>query len=242
MFTNLEPLDKNKHANLKLKPGSGYHFASKLTYSHLAATEMAEAAKYFPIVFPGKSEKNETMLPLALLSLGREGNDLVADNGQWKAGYIPHHIKRYPFIFAALPEKENQFVIMVDKDDPKLNETEGMPLFNEKGEPGEIIERLKKFLTGYQVDIERTRKLLAPLEEKEVLVTRTVTQVKGDEKKNLVGFRVVDEKKLAALDDATIAQWFRSGLLGIIYSHLSSMSNFRRITPERNGVDKNRLN
>ena len=115
-----------------MNPIDSFGFASKITYSLLGGSEVALASKSFPIVFPEKSEKNQPMLPMALLSLSKDENYFVGEDGKWKADYIPNHLKRYPFIFAAVPEKENEFAVLIDTEAPQLNEKEGKPLFNEK--------------------------------------------------------------------------------------------------------------
>lgn len=229
MFKKMVPLDKMKHARLKVKPIDGFSFASKMNYSLLGGSEVAEASKSFPIVFPEKSEKNQPMLPMALLSLSKDENYFVGENGKWKADYIPNHLKRYPFIFAAVPEKENQFAIMIDMDAPQLNEKEGKPLFNEKGEPEEIVTQVKKFLGNFQSDIVKTQQILSLLDEKDVLVSKQFNITQGEKKSALHGFRVVDIKKLAKLDDKTLARWVRNGLMGIVYAHLNSLSNLKKV-------------
>lgn len=238
MFDKIEPLDKKKHAKLKLKPVDGFNFASKITFCFLGGSEVAEASKSFPVVFPQKSEKNQPMLPTALLSFEKDENYFVTEDGKWKADYIPNHLKRYPFIFAAVPEKENQFAIMIDTGAPQFNEKEGKPLFNEKGEPEEIVTRVKKFLTNFQVDIEKTQQILSLLEEKNILVSKQFNVIRGKKKNTVNGFRVVDIKKLAELDDETLAKWVRNGLMGIINSHLNSLSNLKKVAAAQGATEK----
>ncbi len=238
MFTKMVPLDKEKHAGLKLNPVDGFGFASKLTYSLLGGSEVAEASKSFPIVFPQKSEKNEPILPMALLSFTKNENHFVGKDGKWKADYIPNHLKRYPFIFAAVPEKKNEFAVMIDTEAPQLNEKEGKSLFTEKGEPEKIVTQVKEFLSKFQVDILKTQKVLSLLEEKDVLISKEFKITQGDKKSALRGFRIVDMEKLAKLDDATLGKWVRNGLMGIIYSHINSFTNLRKVADSQGAAEK----
>jgi len=229
MFNKMEPLDKKKHARLKLKPVDGFSFASKMNYSLLGRSEVAEASKSFPIVFPEKDSKSQFLLPMALMSFDRQDNVFVSDDGKWTADYIPNHIKRYPFILTAIPEKEKQFAVMIDMDSPRLNEEEGIPLFNDKGEPEEAVLQIKKFLGNFQTDIEKTHGLISLLEVNDLLVSKQFKIAQGDKKVALRGFRVVDTEKLAKLDDVVLAKWVRNGLMGIVYAHLSSLTNIKKI-------------
>lgn len=237
MFNQLEPLDRIKHAKLKVKPLDGFHFASKITHSFLGGSEVAEASKYFPIVFPEKTEGGQTFLPIALFSLSKDENYFVSGDGKWKAEYIPNHLRRYPFIFAVVPEKKNQFAIMLDTACPQLNENEGTPFFNEKGEPEEIINRVKTFLSHFQMDIEKTQGLMSLLEEKDILVSKQFTITKGDKKNFVQGFRVIDVTKLEKLDDLTLSKWVRNGLMGIIYAHFNSLSNLKKVAAAQGAAE-----
>ena len=237
MFKNLEPLDSKKHANLKYKPVKGYEFASKMPFSLLGGSEVAEASKSFPIVFPEKDSKNVPMLPMALFSLKLGENPFVGEDGQWKADYIPAHIRRYPFMFAQIPEKDNQFAVMIDKDAPQFDEKEGEPLFDDEKKPGDIIKKVQTFLSSLQQDLDKTVQTVSLLEEQDVLVSKQFKIKRGDKSANVRGFRVVDTEKLAKLEDSVLALWVRNGLMGIIFAHLHSFNNIRRIT-ELQGVEE----
>jgi hypothetical protein len=230
MFQNLEPLDKKKHADLKFRPVNKYAFTAKIPFAFLGGTEVAEAAKVFPVVFPEKDSKTMSLLPMALFSFKKNENPFVSENGDWRADYIPMHFRRYPFIFAAVPGQKNQFALMIDKDAPQLNTKEGTPLFDEKGEPGKIVTTARNVLGNFQQDIERTTRIVSLLEDKQVLVPKQFKMKKEGKETALRGFRVIDTAKLAALDDFVLAEWVRNGLMGMIFAHLHSLSNIKKIS------------
>jgi hypothetical protein len=242
MFKNMEPLDSEKHAKLKYKPLKGFAFASKLPLSLLGGSEVAEASKSFPVVFPEKDAKNVPMLPMALFSFKLDENPFVGENGQWKADYIPAHIRRYPFMFAPIPEKENQFAVMIDKDAPQFDEDQGQPLFDENKKPKNVVIQAQTFLTQFQQDLDRTVQTVSLLEAHDVLVSKQFKITRGDKASNVRGFRVVDTEKLAKLDDAVLALWVRNGLMGIIFAHLHSLNNIRRITQLQGVEEKDTAN
>ena len=59
-----------------------------------------------------------------------------------------------------------------------------------------------------------------------------VLQVITADKKplRLDGLFVIDEKKLMALDDAVVTQWFRQGYLAWAYAHLHSLGALQRLS------------
>ena len=229
MFEKLVPLDKKQHAHYKLKSNDDFKFASQISMSLLGGSEVAEASKFFPIVFPEKDTEKHALLPMALMGLGVKKNSFVSDDGKWMAGYIPNHIKRYPFIFGAIPDKKKQFAIMMDMEAPQLSEKEGQPLFNSKGEPEKIISNVKTFLTHFQADIDRTETILSDMEKYDILVSKQFTIRQGEKKVVMRGFRVVDTKKLAELDDSVLSSWVRNGLMGIVFAHIHSLTNIKKI-------------
>ena len=229
MFKKMELLDKNKHADLKLKPVEGYNFASGINYTFLAGSEVAKAARTFPVVFPVLSDKNEPLLPLALLSLTPGGNSFVDDKGRWTADYLPVHLRRYPFILGAVPESKGEFAIMIDGDSSRFSKDEGTPLFNEKGEPEEIISKVQSYLGKYQKDILKTQKVLKQLEEAGVLVEKQFQITLGEKKKALKGFRVVDMEKVMKLDNDTLGKWVKNGLMSLVFNHAQSFDNLKKL-------------
>lgn len=230
MFKSLETLDTKLHGDLTYKGLSGFSHARALVNAPLTASEVAEASKDFPILFPISGK----LLPIALLSLENEKSVFVSKNGEWLADYIPAHIRRYPFVLGNTNQK-GRYAVMIDRAAPQFSERKGEPLFVD-GKPveGGIVERARGFLVEFQELLERTEKLLHPLEEKGVLVARQFNIERGKDKKVAVkGFRQVDEAALRKLDDATLAAWVRSGLMAVVVAHLHSLSNAKRLLTEK---------
>jgi hypothetical protein len=228
MFVNAKPLDKTLHRNLKFSPIKGYQFAAQLPFSIISHREMIPASKYYPIVFPNSTDNKLPVLPHALLSIEEKKNAFVAVDGTWAAGYIPKHIRRYPFILGGTA-KENQFAVMIDEAAPELQNEKGTPLFDETGEASEMLKKTVSFLENYKKELDLTQLMVRELEKFELLAPMNVTIQKGGSSKILKGFRTIDQKKLVKLDDATLAQWVRNGVMAFIHAHLVSMTNIKEL-------------
>lgn len=226
MFSNIEALTKDKHQDLRYNAVNGYGFAANISSAPLSVSEFIMASKYYPVVFI-----KDQPTPVALLSLDRDKNNFVNDDGSWKVPYIPAHFRRYPFIFAKTPaatdaEKEG-YVMCIDRDAPHFASPQGELMFTANGEPTQFTLKAVEFLKKYQEEMVMTSNFVKVLEEKDVFVERQFDIVRNGQKKSLAGIRVVDMEKLNALDDATLADWVRKGIMALVFAHASSLSNLK---------------
>lgn len=226
MFKQAEVLDAKRHAEFGFVPVDGHAFARGVTSAPLSYSEMRPASLELPIVFSAAGK----LLPVAQLGFQKDENLLVSPEGSWRGDYVPAHLRRYPFILGDKGES-GKFAVMVDET-ALVAKTEGEPLFDEAGNPpaGGIVERARNLLVKFQRELNATEAFLKPLEDHGVLVERAITIRRDDTViGRLTGLRMIDEEKLKALDDATLAAWARSGLLGVVHAHLHSQRNWDRI-------------
>ncbi len=225
MFTNLENLDSDRHRKMRFKPVADCRFAASLASAPLSATEVAEAAKHYPLVFSTEGP----LLPMALFSLKEGANAFVDAAGKWLAPYVPAHVRRYPFILGNT-DVPGKFIVALDRDAPHFSDPGGEPLYTEDGEMREVLSEAIKFLKLFQEEVAATEKLLAPLADSGVLALQRIDLTKADGgKSSFDGVRAVDQEKLKALDDATLAAWVRGGLMALVHAHLSSLGNFNAL-------------
>lgn len=219
MFENAVILDSKKHAGAGYHPVTDYGFARNVLSAPLAGTEIVQASREFPIVFP----ESGRMVPVALMGYAPHNNLWIDQDGSWKGRYVPAHIRRYPFVLGE-QSKAGRFVMMVDPG-ALTDDGNGEVLFEDGKMPvGGIVERAREFLTTFQRELNETETFFAPLREADVLVSRVFTVRNGEEQVGQVrDLQIVDTEKLAALDDATLAKWVRSGLMAMVIAHLHSL-------------------
>jgi len=225
MFTKLENINPEIHKLLRLSPALNFHFAASLTSAPLSATEVIDAASHYPVIFPAEGK----ILPVALLTLKEGENAYVDFNGKWRVPYIPAHVRRYPFILSDTDDPD-KFTIALDRDSPQFSADEGDPLYEENGENAPILTKVIGFLKQFQEETIATEKLVRALVEKDVLTLQRIDITKADgSKSSFDGVRAVDLERLNKLNDATLAEWVRNGLMGLIHAHLSSLRNFNML-------------
>lgn len=226
-YEKIVPLNRDQHRKLRLRPAeSKARFSANTHYVPVAGTEFYQAARDYPLLFP----KDGGNGPIALLGL-REGENLFLQaDGSWLEGvYVPAFVRRYPFILARDGDSDTR-TVCIDTEFSGFGEAEGQALFDEEGNGTEYLDGVIEFLNRYAADMELTGAFLAKLEELGLLVERNlrITDSKG-RNFHLNEFRIVDEGKLAQLDDVALGELHRKGWLGWIYAHLISVGNVNQL-------------
>lgn len=222
MFENVVALDSKVHANHRLKRSNSFAFAKNVLGAPLAMSEITKASREYPIFFPASGR----FLPVAQMGYCKDGNLYLDKENQWLARYIPAHIRRFPFVMGEKKEV-GEYLIMIVKDRISTN-ADGEVLFKDGSIPtGGAVDRARTFLTDFQKELINTEALLKPLQDADILVPKVYKVEEGGKLLGTVtDFQVVDAEKLAALDDVTLAEWVRSGLMGVIMAHLQSLDNW----------------
>ncbi|MFN3075641.1 MAG: SapC family protein [Alphaproteobacteria bacterium] len=222
MFGNLEALDRTKHLNLRLVAQNRLDFAADLMTAPLAGSEMVEMARHCPIVFP-----MEDCVPQALMSLGGKRNAFLDDQARWTGGYLPAHIRRYPFI---LTEDKGRTFVLIERNAPHFSETEGERLFEDDGQPTKVLQQTIEYLTLFQAEGRATRALFQRIADAGLLIEQEIKVEDAAGKAHRInGLRAISREKLDAVADETFLEWRKIGLLPLLYAHLSSLSNISRI-------------
>ena len=114
------------------------------------------------------------------------------------------------------------------------SQTDGLPLFDADGEQSEHLTKMHKQLEQIELEVQRMRELGSLLRDKELLrEMRFDAELPDGEKLKVDGFYAVEEQLLAKLSDADVLLLQRSGVMGLIYAHLVSLGNLRRLVQWR---------
>jgi hypothetical protein len=226
-YTDAKPINANAHKDLAVKAGAEYGFARSVNSVPLTAAEFPLAAPEYAIVFAGK---DDDVVPLVILGAQKDQNLYVADDGSWKAQYIPAFVRRYPFVFAQSPDGKT-LTLCIDEGFAGCNrDGRGERLFDADGERTGYLEQVISFQRAYQQQHLRTRAFCKRLVDLGLLVPVTAQLGSaGGERRVLSGLRVVDRNKLKDLDAETLKQLLQSDELELIYLQLHSMANLRVI-------------
>ncbi len=221
------PLDAKAHAKLSLNKNFGFGFTEGVNAIPVNLIEMPQICHFYPIAF--SPDGNAT--PVAILGLRDNENLFLKGPKDWEPdSYIPAYIRRYPFIFSELPESD-QLTLCVDMNDDVISEKGDQPFFDGEGKPTELSNNALEFCKSYHAAAQQTVEFSKTLSDSGLLVEREAQINVADGKRiNFSGFRIVDEKKLAELDDKAFLEWHKKGWLPFIYAHLFSGAQWQRLT------------
>lgn len=220
-------LNRERHRKLRVAPRENmFRFAAATNSLPIVWSELAEAARAYPVVFAGE-EKGP--LSMAVLVGMRDRENLLVDaEGHWTAGrYIPAFARRYPFVLAATGEKE-PLTVCVDESWDGLTEAEGEgeALFDAEGKETEFLQRILEFLRMFHNEALATAAFADKLRSLGLLVPRAIkVEQPGQAEISLRGMWIVDEARYRAIDDARVVELFRAGHSAWIEAHLMSLGN-----------------
>lgn len=218
--------DQHKKLKLQLQPNH-YLVAAKTNSVLLACTEFSEAARDYPIIFVG--QEGGPFTAAVLVGLGDQENLLVDEEGAWEAGaYIPAFIRRYPFVLAG-PQDAETLTVCVDETYAGLTVEGGEDLFDEAGAESDYLKSVVEFLRLFHAEMANTNVFAMKLAELQLLTPKVISIEHAGEKKTLDGLWVVDEEKLAALDDAQVLDLVKTRGMALVHMHLFSLKNVARL-------------
>ena len=227
MFKRLVPVNRERHAHTRIKPTEGFAFARGFHIASVMLHEFSRAASTYPVVFLEDKTKDE-FRPVALLGL--EAGEILFLNaeGGWEGSYIPAIIRRYPFALAATGE-EGQFTVCIDEESPLVSSSDGVPLFDENGEPAQALENVKRYLGELQQMDAFTSACCQYLSEHNMFTPLNMRVRHADQVRNISGCYVVNEERLYNLSDERFLELRDRRYLPAIYAHLSSLGQIERL-------------
>ena len=227
MFQQVVPVNKDRHANKKVKAISSFEFASQFHIAYVTMHEFARAASIFPIVFLEDKDKDE-FRPVVLMGLNAGDNLFVDADGKWQASYVPAIIRRYPF--ALTPSgTDGQYVVCIDEASALVSDTEGDALFDDQGEPTQVIENVKRYLAELQQMDTLTNSFGKFLAENNMFTPLNMRVRENDKVKNISGCYVVNEERLNNLSDERFLEIKNKNYLAPLYAHLISLAQTERL-------------
>ncbi len=227
MFEQIVPVALERHRHKKVRNTTQFDYAAGFHIAYVTVHEFARAAATYPIVFL-EDKPNDGFRPVVLMGLQPGENLFVGADGAWNASYIPAMIRRYPFALSKGVE-ENRFVVCVDESSTLLSDTEGAPMFDEKGEPTQVIENVKRYLSELQQMDMLTQQFSRFLLSNNLLTPLNMRVNATAQARNITGCYVINEERLNAFSDALFLEVRAKGFLPAMYAHLMSLPQIERL-------------
>ena len=226
-FTQIVVLNRNDHRAMKVKlPGKDYRFSAASMTVPVVLSEFFDLAVDFPILLA--SDGKGQLTPMALLGLKAGQNVFVDAAGQWTAAYLPAAVRAYPFGIVESETEKGLWFSVLEKT--CLDETEGVALFDEKGESGPELQRANSLSMAFETDRAKTASLVTHLQELKLIKETTLQLVpESAEPISINGCHVIDEAAFGVLPPEAVASLHAKGHLGACYAMLLSLRNVQKL-------------
>jgi hypothetical protein len=205
----------------------GFGFAADFHIASIMVHEFARAASLYPVVFLEDKEQ-DSFRPVVLMGMDAGENLFVGADGKWQASYVPAIIRRYPFALASAGE-EGKFTVCIDEGSDLISDTEGLPLFNEQGEPAEALENVKRYLGELQQMDAFTNEFCKYMVAHNMLTPLNMRVQQADQVKNINGCYVINEERLNGLSVDGFMDLRDKRYLPAVYAHLLSLAQIERL-------------
>jgi len=231
LFEKVTPVNKDTHAQKRVKEITSFDFASKFHIAYITLQEFTRAASIYPIVFLEDKAKDE-FRPVVMLGLTPGVNVFVDAGGRWQASYIPAVIRRYPFTLAP-GGTDDQFIVCIDEASSLVSETEGSALFDIAGTPTQVIDNVKRYLSELQQMEVSTHAFCAFLAKHNMFTPLNMRVRESAGVKDIAGCYVLNEERLNNLSDELFLEIRAKRYLPAVYAHLMSLAQTERLVKLR---------
>jgi len=228
-------LNNVDHQNLKVITAHGAQYGDDVQYAMTFPLEFRQVQACYPIFFRKDANTGE-FAPIALFGFQPKENLFLDDSG-WDAPYIPLMIRRHPFVIGTQAGEgaDEQAVVSLDMNSPRVSETEGEPLFLEHGGISEYLSSVTEMLETLRLADEMGKRFVNILLELDLIESVTMqVELNDGSQHELVGYYTINEEKLHAVKGEPLEMLHREHYLESIYMILASMTSFRILVERKN--------
>jgi hypothetical protein len=215
-------LNNIQHKDLRVITQRGAQWGDDIMSAPVTVDEFRKLQAHYPIVF--QPDGKGGFAPAALFGL-QEGENLFLNEQGWDADYLPLSVQRLPF---SIGVAEDELRMMVDMDSKRIAQgAEGEAVFLPHGGTTDLIENANSVLRTLHEGLQATTDFVQTLMQHELLESFVLDVERPDGSHGqLVGFYIIHEERLAALDAATVGLLHQADYLQPIYMAIASLSNF----------------
>jgi len=221
----LQLLNNITHKDLRVITQRGAQWGDDFMSAPVTADEFRKLQAHYPIVF--QRDDKGSFVPTVLFGLQEGQNLFLKKNGEgWDADYLPLSVQRIPFSIGIAEGDELR--MMVDMASKRISQgAEGEAVFLPYGGTSDFTENANSVLRTLHEGLQATTDFVQTLMQHELLESFVLDVERPDGSRGqLVGFYIIHEERLAALDAATVAMLHQADYLQPIYMAIASLSNF----------------
>lgn len=226
---NLQIVNNVDHKDVRVIQDVGGAYGDQIHSCPAYTFEFRDLQGDFPILLQDDGEGGH--IPVALMGF-QDGENLFVEQGRWTAMSKPAFMRKGPFLIGQHTGNDNEPVrlLSIDRNHPRISETEGEPLFQPLGGRTDYLEQMADLLETIYEGAQHSQAYAQALADLELIESVTLDITLRDGSRNqLLGFYTVNEDKVRALTGEQLAALAEAGHLMPLFMMLASMVNFRRL-------------
>ena len=233
-MSQYEVLSRDKHRQLRIKTGYGAALGDAVMYVMTYPMEFRDIQSCYPILFT-KDPNTGGFFAAAMLGFEADQNLFLQDD-RWDAAYVPAVVQRQPFLIATSGEGDDENpVVSLDLDHPRVNQDEGEALFDSDGGSTAFLDQKIALLDKLHRGLQHGRGFIDTLIQHELLEQITLDIAFNDgSKKSVQGFYTIAEERLYQLKGDVLESLNQAGYLQPVFMAVASLSRVRDIIERRN--------
>ena len=233
-MTSHVALDSNVHRDLRVRSGASAELGDAVMACITVPSEFRRVQNEFPILFRRDLDSGR-FSALALFGF-ENGENLFVQDGRWDARYRPLALSIQPFLIGrAQGEGESEVHVDLDHKRVAAPDDEGLRAFDEDGRPTPFLESVIGGLDELDRGYRASADFFAALERYELLEPFSFdVELRDGSSHRLVGYHLIDEEKLRALETGAINELHSAGHMIAIFMALASLSNLGALVERKN--------
>lgn len=228
-------LDSLNHRDLRVRTDSAAELGDAVMACLLMPAEFRQAQAHFPILFR-RDQASGTFSAVALFGFDNSEN-LFLEDGHWDAAYKPLAQAVQPFLIGRSADGQAGGQVHVDMASPRIlhGGEDGEALFDAAGKPSPYLDLIAQRLGDLDAAYRASADFFAALVRHDLLEPFTIDVPLIDGSNNsLVGFHIVNEDRLQALDGDALADLHGAGYLMPLFMAVASVAQFSELVARKN--------
>ena len=228
-----EILTVEAHGDLRIRTERSAELGDAVMSCVTVPDEFRRVQNEYPILFRLSPER-DSFVALAVFGF-ESGENLFLEGGKWDARYRPLAMEIQPFLIGGKADEAGERQVHIDTASSRIGGDDGVRIFDEHGRPTPYLESIAEQLGALDEGYRASADFFAALRRHDLLEPMTLEVTLDDGSKNrLVGFHVIDEAKLQALDGAAIGELHENGHLLSIFMAIASLGNLTDLIARKN--------
>jgi hypothetical protein len=234
-MANIQIINPALHKDLRVTSAYQAELGHAMGAIMILPSEILEAQREYPILFRKHPETGQ-LLTIALLGFKQEENLFLADNASWNAKYVPLAMSKGPFVVGVdKSQDEERMMICINRDDPRVGEEKGEPLFDEEGNPSHFLEAIRRNLFRLHEGLADTKKMVDAFLALNLIESVGMDiRLNNGEHINFSGAYTINTENLSQLSAEQLQQLNIEGYLSLAYFIAGSLNNVNRLIEFKN--------